>query len=155
MLIYNLSIYTLSTHSIKTLYQYTSEHPTPTHNTHLMLSQIQSDVPPLPRPLLTLPSSLCMCLVPVPCACALCLCLLRYVGRHWAMHLVNGPWTLDIECLTDESYQLLYRGFQLLLEKTNNTRLLQHFFFFFFFFALPASTPAPDHSQAAVSATST
>ena len=38
------------------------------------------------------------------------------------MHMVSGAWTLDIECLTDESYHLLYRGFQLLLEKTNHTR---------------------------------
>ena len=48
-----------------------------------------------------------------------------YVGRHWAMQLVSGPWTLDIECLSDETFQLLFRGFQLLLEKTNHTLMQQ------------------------------
>jgi len=38
------------------------------------------------------------------------------VARHW-LPSVRGPWTLDVECETAETYDLLFRGFQLLLAR--------------------------------------
>jgi hypothetical protein len=38
------------------------------------------------------------------------------VARHW-LPSVRGPWTLDVECETAETFDLLFRGFQLLLAR--------------------------------------